>query len=60
LWITVTYPLPGNGQARTYISRLCPGIYNLSFYNLRDQLSTGYLFIPRSIVVVLTEPLPSN
>jgi hypothetical protein len=38
LRIRVTYPLPGNGQAGTYISRRCPGIYNLSFYNFRDQL----------------------
>jgi hypothetical protein len=59
LQIRVTYPLPGNGQAGTYISRRCPGIYNLSFYNLRYQLLPGYLFIPRSIVAVFTEPLPS-
>jgi hypothetical protein len=36
----------------------CPGIY-LSFYNLCDQLLPGYLFIPRSIVAMVTEPLPS-
>jgi hypothetical protein len=57
--IRVTCSLPGKGQAGTYISRRCPVIYNLSFYNLRDQFLTGCLFIPRSIVAVVTEPLPS-
>jgi hypothetical protein len=60
LRIRVTYPLPGNGKAGTYISWRCPGIYNLSFYNLRDQLLPGYLFIRLSIVAVVTELLPSD
>jgi hypothetical protein len=51
LRIRVTYPLPGNGQAGTYISRRCPGIHNLR-NQLLPRLRNRCLVINNSSLLV--------